>query len=52
MVTDKLSCNIRRCPPCQAFTPKLAETYTKMKAAGKEFEIIFASSDSNQEKFE
>jgi len=40
------------CPPCQAFTPKLAETYNKMKAAGKDFEIIFASSDSNQEQFD
>jgi len=40
------------CPPCKAFTPKLVETYNKVKAAGKKFEIIFASSDRNQEAFD
>jgi len=40
------------CPPCRGFTPVLAETYKKLKAAGKEFEIIFASSDKNQKQFD
>jgi len=40
------------CPPCKAFTPKLAETYKKLKEAGKEFEIIFASSDRDQESYD
>jgi len=40
------------CPPCRGFTPKLAETYTKMKAAGKPFEIVFASSDRDQGAFD
>jgi len=39
------------CPPCRAFTPKLAETYNKIKAAGKEFEIVFVSSDQKEKEF-
>ena len=33
------------CPPCKAFTPKLVETFGAVKAAGKQFEMIFISSD-------
>ena len=40
------------CPPCRGFTPVLVETYNKLKAAGKEFEIVFASSDKNQKQFD
>eukprot|EP00300_Choanocystis_sp_HF-7_P041208 c7878_g1_i2.p1 GENE.c7878_g1_i2~~c7878_g1_i2.p1 ORF type:complete len:187 (+),score=30.38 c7878_g1_i2:29-589(+) len=40
------------CPPCRGFTPKLSETYTRMKAAGTKFEIVFASSDRDQAEFE
>jgi len=40
------------CPPCRGFTPRLAEFYKKMKAAGKKFEIVFLSSDKNQEAFD
>lgn len=39
------------CPPCKGFTPKLAETYQKVKAAGKSFEIIFCSSDRDTASF-
>jgi len=39
------------CPPCRGFTPKLVSTYNALKAAGKKFEIIFASSDSDEESF-
>jgi len=39
------------CPPCRGFTPKLIDSYKKIKAAGKSFEIIFASSDQNEEEF-
>jgi nucleoredoxin len=39
------------CPPCKTFTPKLAETYKKLKTAGKKFEIIFGSSDKGEEEF-
>ena len=39
------------CPPCRGFTPVLVETYKKLKAAGKEFEIVFASSDKNEKQF-
>ena len=41
------------CPPCRGFTPKLAETYKKINEAGdKAFEIIFISSDKDQEQFD
>jgi len=40
------------CPPCRGFTPKLAEAYTKYVAAGKNFEIVFVSSDKNQQAFD
>ncbi|XP_013403357.1 nucleoredoxin [Lingula anatina] len=39
------------CPPCRGFTPKLIETYKKLKAANKNFEIVFASSDREEDKF-
>merc|ERR1712054_215548 len=39
------------CPPCRGFTPELVKTYNKMKEAGKEFEIIFASSDRTDADF-
>ena len=38
------------CPPCRGFTPQLAQFYKKY-AESKNFEIIFASSDSSVEKF-
>jgi nucleoredoxin len=39
------------CPPCRAFTPQLAETYKKIVAAGKPFELIFVSSDREEHEF-
>jgi len=39
------------CPPCRGFTPKLAEAYSQMKANGKKFQIIFVSSDKDEEQF-
>uniref|UniRef100_A0A1I8A0W7 protein-disulfide reductase n=1 Tax=Steinernema glaseri TaxID=37863 RepID=A0A1I8A0W7_9BILA len=33
------------CPPCRQFTPKLKRFYEKVKAAGKNFEVIFVSRD-------
>jgi len=39
------------CPPCRAFTPTLVNTYNTIKAAGKHFEIIFASSDNDENAF-
>ncbi|XP_035690960.1 nucleoredoxin-like [Branchiostoma floridae] len=42
------------CPPCVAFTPKLAEFYKDFKITemGKNFEIIFVSSDKDQASFD
>ncbi|KXJ29402.1 nucleoredoxin [Exaiptasia diaphana] len=39
------------CPPCRAFTPLLGKTYNAIKAAEKEFEVIFLSSDRSEESF-
>ncbi|KAK6165994.1 hypothetical protein SNE40_022791 [Patella caerulea] len=39
------------CPPCRAFTPELCKFYNKMKDAGKEFEIVFISSDRDEPGF-
>ena len=39
------------CPPCKIFTPILCKRYTELKEAGKNFEIIFASSDKTEEEF-
>jgi len=40
------------CGPCRGFTPVLAEAYKTMTAAGKKFEIVFASSDRDQAAFD
>merc|ERR1711998_237275 len=40
------------CPPCRGFTPKLAETYNTLKAAGKNFEIVFVSSCKSADQFD
>jgi len=40
------------CGPCRNFTPVLAETYKTLQAEGKSFEIIFMSSDENDEQFQ
>jgi len=40
------------CPPCRGFTPQLVATYNKLKEQGKDFEIIFASSDRDQAAFD
>jgi nucleoredoxin len=39
------------CPPCRNFTPKLVETYEKVKKKNPEFEIIFVSSDHDEASF-
>jgi len=39
------------CPPCRGFTPKLAERYTELKAKAEAFEIVFVSSDRDEESF-
>ncbi|KAH3756480.1 nucleoredoxin 1 [Pelomyxa schiedti] len=39
------------CGPCHHFTPKLVHTYNQLKSAGKEFEIVFVSSDRSEADF-
>eukprot|EP01018_Ginkgo_biloba_P027555 Gb_22389 [translate_table: standard] len=40
------------CPPCRRFTPELIQIYNELKRKGEAFEIVFISSDKNQEAFE
>jgi len=39
------------CPPCKMFTPVLVESYTKLKAAGKNMEAVFVSWDKSGDAF-
>ena len=39
------------CPPCRGFTPQLATLYSKLQDQGKNFEIVFVSSDKDEEAF-
>jgi nucleoredoxin len=36
------------CPPCRGFTPRLSEKYEELIKGGKNFEIIFVSSDRDE----
>lgn len=40
-----------QCGPCRGFTPQLVKTYKKIKEDGKKFEIIFLSSDRDEDAF-
>jgi nucleoredoxin len=40
------------CPPCKKFTPNFASVYNKVKAAGKDFEVVFVSGDKSEEEFD
>ena len=39
------------CGPCRHFTPILSRLYNELKALGKSFEIVFVSSDRNDDAF-
>jgi len=39
------------CPPCQAFTPILAKAYDKLKTQRNDVELVFVSSDRDEEAF-
>lgn len=39
------------CAPCRRFTPRLAEVYNELKAAGKEFEVVFCSLDTDEKEY-
>jgi thiol-disulfide isomerase/thioredoxin len=40
------------CPPCRGFTPKLAQLYKDVIAAGKKFGVVFVSSDRDEKSFQ
>lgn len=40
------------CPPCRGFTPEFAQIYDQLKSAGKNFEVVFASSDRDESSFD
>lgn len=37
------------CPPCKAFTPKLVDFYNEKRGKHDNFELVYVSSDSNEE---
>uniref|UniRef100_A0A1W7RA19 Nucleoredoxin-like protein 2 n=1 Tax=Hadrurus spadix TaxID=141984 RepID=A0A1W7RA19_9SCOR len=37
------------CPPCRAFTPVLADAYEEMKESGSKFEVVFVTSDRDEQ---
>ena len=39
------------CPPCRGFTPVLAEWYKEQTANEKNFEIVFITSDRDDDSF-
>jgi thiol-disulfide isomerase/thioredoxin len=39
------------CGPCRQFTPMLAGVYNQIKAAKKEFEVVFCSVDHDEKEF-
>lgn len=39
------------CPPCRGFTPMLAECFEEWQKEGKSIQIIFITSDRNEEEF-
>ena len=39
------------CPPCRNFTPMLKNFYNQLKEMGASFEIVFVSSDQDDNKF-
>lgn len=39
------------CPPCRGFTPILGQKYEELKAANKSFELVFVSSDRDEDSF-
>mmetsp|Transcript_3936 Transcript_3936/g.7507 ORF Transcript_3936/g.7507 Transcript_3936/m.7507 type:complete len:418 (-) Transcript_3936:522-1775(-) len=40
------------CPPCRQFTPRLIETYKKLKARSTNFELVFCSLDRDKKEWE
>ena len=39
------------CPPCRMFTPRLMATYAKLREEGRDFEVVFLSSDHDLQSF-
>ena len=37
------------CPPCRGFTPQLVKVYNELQKSGKDFDIVFVSSDHSAE---
>lgn len=40
------------CPPCRQFTPRLAETYRRLRDGGRAVECVFVSSDQSEAQFQ
>jgi nucleoredoxin len=39
------------CPPCRGFTPELVKIHEELTSAGKSFQVVFVSSDRDEEAF-
>lgn len=39
------------CPPCRGYTPELIKFYNDLKSKGVDFEIVFVSSDKDDDSF-
>ncbi len=41
-----------QCPPCRGFTPTLKKIYEKLRSEGRNFEVVFVSSDRSEDSYE
>ena len=47
----RLLCYIFQCPPCRGFTPTLMRVYERLRADGRNFEVVLVSSDRSEESY-
>ncbi len=52
LLTARSLPSVRRCPPCRQFTPTLIKCYNDAQAEQLPFELIFLSSDHDEEGFD
>ena len=46
-----LLCCVFQCPPCRGFTPTLMRVYERLRADGRNFEVVLVSSDRSEESY-
>ena len=50
-VSVTLPCCVFQCPPCRGFTPTLMRVYERLRADGRNFEVVLVSSDRSEESY-